>query len=120
MDTDIVLSIGVQTPAVTLLSRERGTALPWPHPTVLLAVSKGKQRRISWSSEDWFPDASKEAMISSRISAMEFDVPENDEFANLSGTESNSDNREETSMSLSGGSREDKGDSFDLGSNEGV
>lgn len=51
---------------------------------------------------------------------MEFDVPENDEFANLSGTESNSDNREETSMSLSGGSREDKGDSFDLGSNEGV
>lgn len=88
-----------------LPSRERGTALPRPRPTILPAVAKGKQRRRSVSSEDWVPEASEDGN-SPGSSSMELEVLEEDDSAELSGM-GLGENQEEISMSDGGGSGEE-------------
>lgn len=60
-DTNRIWSvIGVQNRPVPFPSREKGTALPRPRPTILSEVAKGKRRQKSLSSEDWVPNASED------------------------------------------------------------
>ncbi|KAH9814177.1 hypothetical protein DFH28DRAFT_1057331 [Melampsora americana] len=106
-----------------LPSRGRGTAPPRPRPTVLSAVSQGKQRRMSFSSDDWVPDASTEGDSPSSANSDLEELVGLEESVGA-GMESDGENEEvDTSMTVSGSSGNKVGDtstSGDEGSDDGA
>ncbi|KAH9815066.1 hypothetical protein DFH28DRAFT_889805, partial [Melampsora americana] len=107
---------GVQDPPVAYPSREKGTALPRPRPTILSAVEKGKQRRISMSSDDWVPDASHHGTSSSSGSTMELDRLDKSELAGVMDLGSD-DDLEDQSIDNSGSSGEGEEQRFNFNNN---